>query len=263
MNLGLKGKIALVTASSQGLGRASAFALAREGATVAICSRTKTAIEQTAKEIREATSAKVLPIVADVSHAEEVVSLVETVKREYGTIHVLVSNAGGPPTGDVLKLQDSEWEKGFNLTLMSTVRLIRAALPLMIRQEWGRIITITSFVAKQPVDELLLSATLRPGIAGLTKILSNQHARRNITINTICPGNIMTKRQEDLSIVRAEQQGVTPQEYLAEAVKQIPTGRYGKPEEIGNIVAFLASEQAAYINGVNLLVDGGLTKGIY
>ena len=146
---------------------------------------------------------------------------------------------------------------------MSMVRLTREVLPLMVNQKWGRIITITSFVAKQPVDELMLSVSIRPGILGLSKILSNQYAIHNITVNTICPGNIFTKRQEVLSKTRAANKSMSVEEYVAGQTKSIPAGRYGKPEEIGEVVAFLASERASYVSGTNLLVDGGLAKGIH
>ncbi len=263
MELGLRNKVALVTASSQGLGKASAMALAREGAKVVLCSRNEKSIHQTAEEIRSKTGASVLPVVADVSKASDITRLVEQALKEFETIHVLVNNAGGPPTGHILSLPDEEWGKGVELTLMSVVRLARAVLPSMEKQKWGRVITIVSVVAKQPINELLISSTLRPGILGLSKVLSNQYAKDNITVNTVCPGLILTKRQEELSASRAVEKKMTFEEYLADSAKTIPTGRLGAPEEIGNVVAFLASEQASYINGVNLLVDGGLAKGIY
>ncbi len=178
-------------------------------------------------------------------------------------MHILVSNAGGPPTGDILSLNDNDWQQAHELTLMSFVRSTREVLPMMIKQKWGRIITIVSVVAKQPINELLLSSAIRPGILGLTKVLSNQHAKYNITVNTVCPGHIFTKRQEELAISRASQKKITTEEYLKEVASAIPAGRLGQPEEIGNTVAFLASEQASYINGVNLLVDGGAAKGIH
>jgi 3-oxoacyl-[acyl-carrier protein] reductase len=146
---------------------------------------------------------------------------------------------------------------------MSVIRLTREVLPIMTEQQWGRIITIVSIVAKQPINELLISSVIRPGIFGLTKVLANLHAKDNITVNTICPGHILTKRQEELALSRSKQKNITIEEYFNQAVKEIPTGRLGRPEEIGNTVAFLASEQSSYINGINLLVDGGAAKGIH
>ena len=262
MDLGLKDKVALVAAASQGLGRASAFSLAQEGARLVICSRNKESIEKTAAEIRAKTGATVVPVVADVSKQEDITAFVQTAIREFGTVHVLVNNAGGPPTGHILKMSDEEWEKGVQLTLMSVVRFIREALPCMAKQRWGRIISIVSIAAKQPINELLISSTLRPGILGLTKVLANQYAKDNVTVNTICPGLILTKRQEELSASRAADKKMTLDEYLADNAKTIPAGRLGRPDEIGDVVTFLASEQASYINGVNLLVDGGAAKGI-
>ena len=160
-------------------------------------------------------------------------------------------------------MTDAQWEQGFQLTLMSMVRCTRAVLPHMIAQSWGRVITITSIAAKQPINELLLSSTFRPGILGLTRVLSSLHAGRNITVNTVCPGFVLTKRQEELSHARAAQRNTTYEVYLKDQATTIPAGRLGRPEEVGNVVAFLASEQASYINGVNLLVDGGLAKGIH
>lgn len=263
MDLGIKNKIALVCASSQGLGKATALSLAREGVNLAICSRDEKRINDTAKEIEAATKVNVLPIVADVSKASDIDKLIERVVHEYGTIHILVNNAGGPPTGKITTLPDSEWEKGYNLTLMSVVRITRAVLPLMEKQQWGRVITIVSLVAKQPIDDLLISSTLRPGILGLSKVLANQYGKYNVTVNTICPGLILTQRQEELSKARSAEKNMTLEEYLADSAKQIPVGRLGKPEEIGDVIAFLASERASFVNGINLLVDGGQVKGIY
>jgi 3-oxoacyl-[acyl-carrier protein] reductase len=146
---------------------------------------------------------------------------------------------------------------------MSVIRMVRQVLPMMQKQRWGRIISIVSIAAKQPINELLISSTLRPGILGLSKVLANQYAADNITVNTICPGLILTKRQEELSESRAADRKMTIEQYLEESARAIPAGRLGRPEEIGNVVAFLASDQASYINGVNLLVDGGAAKGIH
>jgi 3-oxoacyl-[acyl-carrier protein] reductase len=263
MDFGLKNKVALVAAASQGLGKACAIALAQEGARLVICSRSEQNIRKTAKEIEAMTGATVFPIVADVSKKEDIVTLVQKVISEFGTVHVLVNNAGGPPTGHILKVPDEEWSKGVQLTLMSVIRLIREVLPHMEKQRWGRIVSIVSIVAKQPIDDLLISSTLRPAILGLTKVLSNQYAKDNITVNTVCPGLILTKRQEELSASRASDKKMSLEEYLADNARTIPAGRLGRPDEIGNVVAFLASEQASYINGVNLLVDGGSARGIH
>ncbi len=180
MNLNLKPKIAIVTAASQGLGKAAATSLAQEGAIVVICSRKKKAIERTANEIHKLTDADVIPFVADVSKLADIKKLIAFTKKQFGTIHILVNNAGGPPTGDILSISETEWEKGIELTLKSMIRLTREVLPFMIKQSWGRIITITSIAGKQPINDLLISSTLRPGIHGLTKVLSNKFAKEKI-----------------------------------------------------------------------------------
>lgn len=263
MDLGLKNKVVLVAAASQGLGKASALALAREGARLIICSRNEESIKKTAAEIAAQTGTVVLPVVADVSKAEDISRFVKTAAGEFGTIDVLINNAGGPPTGHISKLPDEEWSRGVELTLMSVIRMVREVLPFMQRQKWGRIISIVSIAAKQPINELLISSTLRPGILGLTKVLSNQFASDNITVNTVCPGLILTKRQEELGVSRAADRKISIEQYLEESARAIPAGRLGRPEEIGNVVTFLASEQASYVNGVNLLVDGGAARGIH
>lgn len=259
----MENKIALVVAASQGLGKAAALAIARKGTAVVICSRIKNAIVRAAEEIHNETGSTVVPFVADVSKAEDIKRLIAFTKKKFGTVHILVNNAGGPPTGDILSMTDAEWRRGFELTLMSVVRLSRAVLPMMIEQKWGRIITITSIAGKQPINDLLISSTLRPGIHGLTKVLSNKYARYNITVNSICPGNILTSRQEELMRQRSAKRKITVEEYLADVTKDIPAGRLGTPQEIGDVIAFLASDEASYINGANLLVDGGMARGIH
>ncbi len=263
MDLGLKGKFALVTAASRGLGYAAASAIAREGASVMICSREKNAIRKAAAEIRGHSTSPVVPVVADVSTTAGIRLLERRVRGEFGSLHILVSNAGGPPRGDILTMEETQWRKGFELTLMSTVRLIRAFLPGMIAQRWGRVVTITSVAAKQPINDLLLSAVFRPGVHALSKVVSNTHAGANITVNTVCPGYILTSRQKEILDARAKAEGRNAARILREMTGEIPASRMGRPEEIGEVIAFLASERASYINGVNLLVDGGLAKGIY
>ncbi len=263
MDLSIKGKVAVVAAASQGLGKAAAFSLAKEGVNLAICSRNEKQLKATTEEIIKATGVKVLSTVADVSNENEIEKFIQFTLKEFGTIDILVNNAGGPPTGKITGLPDTEWEKGYNLTLMSMIRLTRKVLPIMEKQKWGRVITIVSITAKEPIDDLLISSTIRPGILGLSKVLSNQYAKFNITINTICPGFILTQRQEDLSRARSAEKNMSKEEYLVESAKNIPLGRLGKPEEIGDVIAFLASQRASFITGANILVDGGQAKGIF
>ncbi|MFI5251570.1 MAG: SDR family oxidoreductase [Bacteroidota bacterium] len=262
MDLGLKTKTALVAAASQGLGKATAFALAKEGARVVICGRRKRELVKTADEIWKITGSEVIPVVADVRKLQDIKKLVNIAKKRFGAVDILVNNAGGPPTGDILDISDEQWKKGHDLTLMSVIRMTREMLPMMRKQKWGRIITIVSIVAVQPLNDLLISATIRPGIFGLSKVLSNKYAKDNITVNTICPGMILTRRQEELMMARSAEKNITMARYMADAVKEIPIGRFGRPEEIGNFIAFLASEKASYITGENIIVDGGMAKGI-
>jgi 3-oxoacyl-[acyl-carrier protein] reductase len=262
MDLGLKNKTALVAAASQGLGKATAFALAKEGVRVVICGRHKRELVKTADEIWKITQSEVIPVVADVSRLQDIKKFVNIAKKRFGTVDILVNNAGGPPTGDILAITDEQWKKGHELTLMSTIRLTREVLPMMRKQKWGRIITIVSIAAVQPLNDLLISSTIRPGLFGLSKVLSNKYSRENITFNTVCPGMILTNRLEELMIARSVEKNTSKSRYLAEAAKDIPIGRFGRPEEIGNVIAFLASEKASYITGENIVIDGGMAKGI-
>ncbi len=263
MDLGLKGKFALVTAASRGLGYATAESIAREGASLIICARGKKAVGEAAGRIGELTGARVIGVSADVSRKADIGLLRRTVMREFGGLDILVCNAGGPPRGGILTLKDSDWQKAFELTLMSVVRLVRAFLPGMISRKWGRIVTITSVTVKQPINDLLLSSVLRPGLQGLTKVVSNQHAGANITLNTVCPGYVLTSRQEEIFTGRARSAGRPLDELLGELSAEIPATRMGRPGEIGDVIAFLVSERASYVNGVNILVDGGYARGIH
>jgi len=264
MELGLKNRVALVCAASQGLGKAAAAAFAREGAHVVICSRDARKLAAAAKEIGAgAPGARVLTVKADVAKPADIRRLVRKALAEFGRIDVLVTNAGGPPVAAFPDLDDRTWQRGIDLNLLSTIRLIREVLPAMQKRKWGRIINITSFVARQPVDDLIISSTVRPGIFGLSKILANQHTRDGILINTVVPGFILTARQQEISAARAKTKGITPEEYIAEVAKSVPAGRMGRPEELADVIVFLGSERASYVSGTAVTVDGGLVKGIF
>lgn len=262
MDLGLRGKAAIVAAASKGLGRASAEALAREGARVAICARSADELEKAAGAIRAATGGEVLGIPTDVTKAEDVRRLVARTVEAFGGLDILVTNAGGPPPGLFDQMTDAEWQGAFELSLLSTVRMIREALPHMRRRRWGRIINIQSTSIKQPIDGLLLSNAIRPGVAGLTRSLVQEVSRDGITVNTVCPGRIATDRSRSFLESRANAAGVPFEEYAQRDLASIPIGRMGRPEEIGVVVAFLASERASYVTGVALQVDGGLVRGL-
>ncbi len=265
MDLGLRGRVAVVCASSAGLGKAAALGFAREGAHVVICSRNRGRILATAQEIRGATggSVRVVPTVADLTKPAHIKRLVATAVREFGRLDILVTNAGGPPVARFPDLDDRLWQNGVELTLMSAVRCIRAALPQMRKQKWGRIVAITSIAAKQPLDDIIISSTLRPGILGLAKVLSNQHGRDGVLVNCVTPGFIMTARQKEISAARAKKDGVSAEDYVREAARTIPLGRYGDPEELANVIVFLGSERASYVTGATIAVDGGLAKGLF
>ena len=262
MDLGLKEKVALVAASSKGLGRASAEAIAAEGGRVTICARSRETLNQTHDEMTAA-GYDVLAIQADMSNAKDVEKVVRQTIETYGGLHILVTNAGGPPPGYFPDFDDSEWEAAVNLTLMSTVRLIRTALPHMRAAGWGRIINITSISVKEPVDNLVLSNSIRAAVHGLAKTLANQIAGDGITVNNIMPGYTLTDRVYQLARARAEEQGKTLEEVIDNLGNPVPIGRVGQPDEFGALVAFLASERAAYINGVSIPVDGGYIKAAF
>jgi len=262
MDLGLRDKIALVAASSQGLGRACAHALSAEGAKVTICARDDRTLRAAADEIANDTGNQVLAIVADLTSARDCRQVVQETVDFFGGLHVLVTNNGGPPAGYFLELDDNEWYRAVDLTLMSTIRLIRAAIPHMQEQQWGRIINITSVSVKEPLDDLILSNSLRPGVVGMARTLANQLAVHGITVNNVLPGYILTDRVQELAETRAKAQGITPGEVLAGFAEPVPMGRIGKPEELAAVVAFLASTQASYVNGTSILVDGGRYRGL-
>ena len=265
MELGLRGRVAVVCAASQGLGKAVAIGFARQSTHVVICSRDAKRLRTAAKEIaaeNPSGSSRVVPVVADVTKPRDIKKLIATAAREFGRIDILVTNAGGPPVAQFLDLDDEAWEKGIALNLRSTIRCIREVFPHMQKRKWGRIINITSIAAKQPINDLVISSTVRPGILGLTKVLANQYGREGILINTVAPGYILTARQREISTSRAAKAGVTVEEYMKNLAHDVPVGRYGDPEELANVIVFLGSECSSYINGATISVDGGLSKGL-
>jgi len=262
MDLGLKGRAALVAGASKGIGRACARALAGEGARVAICARSADELGRTAEAIRAETGGEVLAIPADVREPAEVRALVARTVQAFGTLEILVTNAGGPPPGLFDQMTDADWQAAFELNFLSTVRLVREALPHMRRQGWGRIINIQSTSVRQPIEGLVLSNGIRPGVAGLTRSLVNEVSRAGVTVNTVCPGRISTDRSRGYLESRAKAAGMSYEDYERREMASIPMGRMGQPEEIGYVVAFLASERASYLTGVALQVDGGLVRGL-
>jgi 3-oxoacyl-[acyl-carrier protein] reductase len=263
MDLGLKGKVAIVLAASKGLGRASATALAAEGAAVVIGARNAQVLEETARHIQGETGSQVLAVPTDVTKPENLAAIVAEAIREFGYIDILVNNAGGPPPGTFENFGDGQWLAAFELNLLSAVRMIRLVLPHMRKRGSGRIINIVSTSVKQPIEGLLLSNAIRTGVVGMAKTLSIELAPDNITVNNVCPGRILTDRIRQLyQLHEKREQGISEEEALKEAARDIPMKRIGKPEELGALVAFLASQQAAYITGTTIQVDGGLTRSL-
>ena len=262
MDFGLNDKVALVTAASKGLGKGIALQLAREGAEVAISSRSEEALRVAAAEIAAASGRQPLVVAADVSDTAAIERLVALTLERFGRIDVLVNNAGGTPPGQFTDLSDEQWQGAVDLLLLSTVRLTRAVLPQMRERRWGRIINSTSVSVKQPIAGLLLSNSVRTAVIGLAKTLSQEVARDGITVNNLLPGSIYTDRIEQLNRARAQRTGQSIEEVRRAAEEDIPIGRYGTVEEYAAAAAFLASEQASYITGLSLLVDGGLYRGL-
>jgi 3-oxoacyl-[acyl-carrier protein] reductase len=263
MDLGLKDRVAIVAASSTGLGKAVAMGLAREGAKVALCARTEGVVAATAEEIHRETGVETLARAVDVTDRDQVARFVAETRERFGRVDICVANAGGPPSKSFAETTVEDWHMAANLNLMSTVYLAKETLPLMQAQRWGRFIAITSMTVKQPVEGLILSNSVRAGVSGLIKTLSNEYGPYNVLVNNVCPGFTATDRLMDLSQTLAGKQGVTPAEIEERWAKQTPLGRVGQPEEFANVVVFLASERASYVTGVSIGVDGGIVKGLY
>lgn len=264
MDFGLHDKVAIVLAASKGLGRASAAALAAEGARVVIGARTAETLFATAQQIEQEYGSRVIAVPTDVTKPEDIDTIVNTALREFGRIDILVNNAGGPPPGTFEQFADTHWQAAFELNLLSTVRLIRQVLPHMRKQASGRIINIVSTSVKQPIEGLLLSNAIRSGVVGLAKTLSIELGPDNITVNNVCPGRILTDRlRQTTNLDEKLSQGISEEEALRAAAVGIPMQRVGKPEELGVLVAFLASAQASYITGTTIQVDGGATRAMY
>ena len=262
MDLGIKGKTALVVAASKGMGRASALGLAAEGARVVMCARGEAALKDAAAEVKQKTGAEVLALAADASRAADISKVVAEANRAFGGVDILVANVGGPPPGPFEAMTDEQWKAAFEQVHLSTVRFIREVLPHMKQARWGRILAIQSSSVKQPVDGLVLSNGIRPGIAGLFKTLAGDLAPHGITVNLVLPGRIMTDRFREHQTDRATRSGVTLEKQMELSSADIPMGRIGTPEEFAAMVVFLASARASYVTGTAVQVDGGLIRSV-
>jgi len=262
MDFGIKGKIALVAAASRGLGRGCAEQLAGENCRVAICSRDAASARKAADEIAEQTGAEVLGFGADVSRREDVRRLLAEVKQTLGDPDILVTNAGGPPPGTFASTPLAEYEKALNLNLMSAVHLIHGVVPAMKANGWGRIIAVTSISVKQPIGNLILSNMARTGLTGFLKTIATELAPSGITVNALLPGTHKTARIDQMVKHRAGLEDKSEDELYQEMIAAIPCKKIGNPVDFGAAAAFLASEQARFITGQNLLIDGGSYSGL-
>jgi 3-oxoacyl-[acyl-carrier protein] reductase len=262
MDLGLSGKIALVAAASRGLGRAVAEELAREGAQLVVCARGAEALSETAASIRAATGVTVIEVVADLSKAGDLARVSQSALDAFGRVDVLVTNSGGPPAGPFESHSHEAWEEAIRQSLHSVVGLTRAVLPGMKERRWGRIINVTSIAVKQPVDNLILSNSVRAAVTGFARTLANEVAPFGITVNNVLPGYTRTQRVEDLAQRNAALRGTSPADERSVWEGQIPMARLGEPAEFAAMVAFLASERASYTTGASIPVDGGWIRGL-
>jgi 3-oxoacyl-[acyl-carrier protein] reductase len=263
LDLGLQGRVAIVAAASKGLGRAVAEELAREGASVAICARTASELEEAAAQIQKATGRDVFHQSVDVMNPDAISNFVSAVEERFGRLDICVTNSGGPPSKMFVDTRPEDWRAAVELLLMSTVFFAKEALPRMQKKKWGRFITITSSAVKQPVDGLLLSNSIRAAVTGLARTLANEFAAHGITVNNVCPGYTRTTRLDNLASSISGRTGAQAESVFADWAHQIPAGRIGTPQEFAAVVTFLASERASYVNGTSVAVDGGMIRSLF
>ena len=262
MDFGLRGKVAAVSGASEGIGRAIAESLAREGMDLAICARRAEPLERAAAELRSATRARVWAASADVTVEEDVRRFVDGAAAHFGALHALVVNLGSPASGGFLDKTDAQWLHAFDVGVMAAVRMIRAAVPHLERSGGGAIVNNTSFLVRQPQTVYTLSSSTRPGLAGLTKTLSEELAPVRIRINSIAPGYVLTAALAEYQQVQAQSFSLSAEEYSARAYAAVPLKRPARPQEIGDVVAFLLSDRASYITGAMIPIDGGLVRSL-
>ena len=263
MDLSIKGKNAIVCASSQGLGKSAAVDLAKEGVNLAICSRNKDKINLVKEEIEQTSDVKVVAIEADLSSEKDISALFQEAKKELKTIDILINNNGGPPPSTFEELTDEDWQKTFNSTMMSAIRLSKLVLPDMKKNKWGRIINISSVSVKTPVNGLFLSNSIRMGVLGWAKALSDEVAPHGITVNSVCPGTTKTERIEQILNAQSKSSGKDKSEIEEAMANSIPMLRIGEASDLSALITFLASEKASYMTGLAVQVDGGSARTFY
>jgi 3-oxoacyl-[acyl-carrier protein] reductase len=256
-------RVALVTGASKGMGRAIALGLAKRGCRVCVVARTEDTLNAAAEAIRNETHQEIWAVAADVSQPEVPSSVVAGVIERWGGVDILVNNAGGPPPGSFLDHDEAAWAQTLNQTFLSVVRFSRAVAPGMKTRGWGRIITVSSTVAKEPSPAMVLSASARAAVSAFTKAIASELAPFGITANVLLPGGVQTERLESLVRAGAEKDGLTFEQGIARSVAMIPAGRFATPEEFANVAVFLASDEGRYVTGVSLAVDGGLTRSVF
>ena len=265
MNLNLKNKNAIICASSQGLGKAAALDLAEEGVNLAICSRDQDKINKVKEEIHQkiGTEIKVIALQVDLDSPDEIQAFYKQVENDLGSVDILVNNNGGPPPSTFEQLSDDDWQKAFNSTMMSCLRLSKLVIPNMKKNGWGRIINISSVSVKTPVNGLFLSNSLRMGVLGWAKALSDELAPHGITVNTVCPGYTRTERVEAILEMQSNSSGQEKEDIEKSIAENIPMKRVGEAEDLAGLITFLASEKADYMTGLAIQVDGGSARTFY
>lgn len=262
MELGLKGKTALVTGASKGLGRATAESFAREGMRVVISARTAPDLDRVAGEIHGRTGAEIAYFAGDLGDPATAEKLVRFTLEKFGPLHVVVGNAGGPPAMPFADTEDDGYRSALQRNLLGNIRLAEAAVPVMKRQKWGRLLHITSFGGRQPIPFMYYSNTARAAVHAFSKTLAYEVAPDGITVNCVCPGFILTDRLRGYIEMMSRQAGVSPKDYEAQMLKDVPAGRFGTPEEFADLMTFLASECAGFITGSLVTADGGMVRGL-
>lgn len=262
MDLGLRGRVALVAGSSRGLGRAIAEELAREGCALVLCSRDEEAIGNAAREISSDIGGDALPVPANLTDPDDITALLRAAQDRFGRIDILVTNTGGPPAGPFEAHSPDAWHDAIAQNLDSVLNLVRGVLPQMKKRQWGRIVNITSIAVKQPVEGLILSNSVRAAVTGFARTLANEVAKDGITVNNVMPGYTRTERLVHLAEHNAQTRGTDVDEAYSSWEKEIPMGRLGEPEELAALVAFLVSPRASYITGTSIPVDGGWIRAL-